>query len=144
MAVASSRSQLKSDEQQVKLKELVQEKEKLHNLRNKWEESFLAFLNKNYQPNPQVIEYVRQHPEIWQVLYAVPEQIIAHLGLPVSWQLELFPDPDFPTEKQLLLHVFTDLAVDVADEKLATFYETWWFENTVNIATKIGFVIDFR
>lgn len=43
--------------------------------------------------------------------------------------LEVFKDPEFPSDQQLVIYVHTDIEVKQASDRLDLFFDFWWAEN---------------
>lgn len=57
--------------------------------------------------------------------------------------LEVFKDPEFPSDKQLVIYVHTDLEVKQASDRLDLLFDYWWDDNLTRANGLLSINLEF-
>lgn len=92
---------------------------------------------------PTVRQYLRDYPEVIEVLIEARPHLEEHFGTEVRVSLEVINDPEAAEIKELFAYIATDLSADEAVMRLDAFDEGWFLHYVDRVAGRLNFNLEF-
>ena len=92
---------------------------------------------------PRVRQYLRDHPEVIQVLLEARLCLEKHIGTDVRVFLEIVRDPEADRDQELFAYIVTTLSADEALRRLDAFDDGWFLKHIGNVAGRLNFNLEF-
>ncbi len=107
--------------------------------------SILGLLTQLYHiDNPiEVFSFLESYPFLVSLLVEAFVEIERFFSSFVGY-LEMHTDPDYSSERQIILSIVTVLSVEQAQKQLAQFDEHWWLDELERAKGKLCIMLGFR
>jgi hypothetical protein len=92
---------------------------------------------------PSVRQYLRNHPELIQVLLEAHPYLKEIFGTQVRVFLEIVTDPEAAREQELFAYIVTTLSADEAVRRLDDFDDGWFLQHVERVAGRLNFNLEF-